>query len=102
MPYDKVLKIPLKNINDIIHSNFKNPPDLISIDVEGLDFEILKSLDFSKNAPKVLVIETLRFGETSRAMKHEEMIDFVCKNGYFVYADTHVNTIFCKNNFFSK
>lgn len=102
MPYDKVLKIPLKNINDIIATHFSSSPDLISIDVEGLDFEILKSLDFNKYAPKVLVIETLRFGETSKAMKHEEMIDFVRNNGYFVYADTHVNTIFCKNNFFNK
>lgn len=102
MPYSKVLKVPLKNINDIIAANFSATPDVISIDVEGLDFDILKSLDFSKHAPKVLVIETLRFGATHKATKYTDIINFVCDQGYFVYADTYVNTIFCQNNFFIK
>jgi len=95
-PYQKIIQIPLLNINEIIDHYFTSTPDLISIDVEGLDFEILKSLQFDRYSPSVLVIETLRFGETKQATKHQEMIEFVCSNGYEVYADTYVNTIFCK------
>lgn len=98
MPYSQVLQIPLKNINDIIATGFSATPDLVSIDVEGLDFDILKSLDFSRHAPLVLVVETLRFGATRQAMKHQEMIAYVKSQGYMIYADTFVNTLFVRDN----
>jgi FkbM family methyltransferase len=97
-PYTEVIQMPLKNVNEIIQENFTTAPDLISIDVEGLDFEILQSLDFDKYAPKALVVETIRFGDSAKAEKQQNIIDFVCSKGYFVYADTHVNTIFCQSN----
>jgi FkbM family methyltransferase len=97
-PYREVLSIPLRNINQIIATNFQQTPDLISIDVEGLDFDILRSLDFDRWNPAVLVVETLRFGATEQAMKHRDMIDFVLSKGYSIYADTYVNTIFIRTN----
>lgn len=92
----KVIKIQLRNVNDIIADFFSTAPDLLSIDVEGFDFEILKSLDFVRFGPKVLIAETLRYGDTAKASKEHEMIDFVLSKGYMIYADTHVNTIFLK------
>lgn len=97
-PYREVIKMPLKNINQIIASHFSKVPDFISIDVEGLDFEIIKTLDFSKYAPTVLVMETIRFGMTNKEEKQHHIIDYVKSKGYNVYADTYVNTIFLKNN----
>jgi FkbM family methyltransferase len=97
-PYDRVIKMPLQNINDILEKNFKATPDFISIDVEGLDFDILKSMDFNKHKPKVFLIETLHyFNEKNKADKQQHIIDFVCSKGYSVYADTYVNTIFLLN-----
>jgi FkbM family methyltransferase len=101
-PYERVIQMPLKNINDILIENFSIVPDFISIDVEGLDFEIIKSLDFEKFQPKVLLVETIRFGESVKAAKQQPLIDFICNKGYFVYADTGVNTIFCKNDIIAK
>ncbi len=95
-PYEKIIKMPLQNINDILEQNFKSTPDFISIDVEGLDFDILKSLDFDKHQPKVLLVETLHYGENNKPEKLTYIIDFVCSKGYSVYADTYVNTIFLK------
>ncbi|MBS1497272.1 MAG: FkbM family methyltransferase [Bacteroidetes bacterium] len=100
--YEKVIQVPLKNINTIIPQYFTTAPDLISIDVEGLDLDILQSLDFGKFSPKVLLVETLRFGATDKAEKQQAIIDLILSKGYFIYADTYVNTIFCKNNFFTK
>ena len=96
-PYNKVIRMPLKNINTIIKENFKTSPDFISIDVEGLDFDIVRSLDFETLAPKVLVIETIRFGDSDKQEKQNTIIDFILSKGYKVYADTFVNTIFLKN-----
>ena len=92
----KIIQMPLRNINKIIAEYLGAAPDLLSIDVEGLDFDILQSLDFSRYAPKVIVVETIRFGETAQAQKQQHIIDFVCTKGYSVYADTYVNTIFRK------
>jgi FkbM family methyltransferase len=94
--FEKTLQIPLKNVNDIIAEHIGNAPDLLSIDVEGLDFDILKSLDFSKYAPRVAVVETIRFGDTLQSTKQQDIIEFMLHKGYSIYADTYVNTIFVK------
>lgn len=97
----KKIKIPLKNINEIIKEHFYKTPDLISLDVEGIDFEILKSLDFSKSRPIAICVETISYSENRTEHKLTEIIDFVKTKGYFVYADTHINTIFVNENVFN-
>src|SRR6266496_4686778 len=44
----KVVKVPLIHINDLIKNNFDSYPDLLSIDIEGLDLAVLKSFDFDR------------------------------------------------------
>ena len=91
---EKVIKIPLKTINEVIGENFDRTPDLISLDVEGIDLEILKSLDFDQYRPLAICVETITFSENRTEKKITEILDFVVSKGYFVYADTHINTIF--------
>jgi FkbM family methyltransferase len=93
---EKEITVPLRNINDVIKDNFTGTPDFVSIDVEGLDEEIIRSLDFASYSPKVLCIETIRNGESAQVEKQVSLIEFVCSKGYMVYADTFVNTIFVK------
>ena len=98
----KVLSIPLVNINDVIAENFSPFPNFISLDVEGMDLEILKSLDFQRFRPDVICVETISFSITNTEEKLNDTIDFMHTKGYFTYADTHVNTIFCKKELFRK
>lgn len=96
---ERKIKVPLVNINDIIENNFDNNSlDILSIDVEGLDEEIIRSLNFEKYSPKVICIESIRFGESDRSQKENTIIDFVKSKNYEVYADTFVNTIFCRKD----
>jgi FkbM family methyltransferase len=99
---EKKITVPLKNVNDVIQSNCKQTPDFISIDVEGLDEEIIRSLDFEKNGPKLLCVETIRNGESAFVEKQHSLIEFICSKGYVVYADTFVNTIFVKKELLNK
>ena len=92
--------VPLKNINAVIEENFDTCPNYISIDVEGLDLEILKSLDFKRFQPAVICVETISFSITNREIKLQDTLDFMHANGYITYADTHVNTIFCRKELF--
>lgn len=98
----ETITVPLKNINTIMEQNFNPFPNYISIDVEGLDLEILKSLDFDRFRPEVICVETISFSIVNKEEKLQDTISFMHSKGYITYADTHVNTIFCKKELFNR
>ena len=77
---------------------FSPCPNLVSIDVEGLDLQIAKTIDFGKFSPEAFCIETLWFAEGNKETRNHEMISFFLQQGYFIYADTYINTIFCRKD----
>ena len=89
------IPIPLVAINAIIEQHFPSHPNFVSIDVEGLDLEILKSFDFGRWQPEIFCIETAVFSDKrTETTKILEIAQFMEQQGYFAYADTYVNTIF--------
>jgi hypothetical protein len=70
--------------------------------VEGWDLEILKSIDFETYRPEVICIESVTFSLTNNENKISGMVEFITSKGYFVYADTHINTLFCDMAAFEK
>lgn len=98
IPFEKVIKLPLISINSLMEKYFANKaPNILSIDVEGLDLDILKTLDFSKYSPDMVCVETLQYDESQNGYKNTAILDFMRGNGYEVFADTRVNTIFYRN-----
>ena len=95
---EKIVNIPVLNVNDVIRDHFPAPPDLVSLDVEGLDFAILQSLDLSASRPKVMCVETITFSEIRQGKKIKKITELMIDNNYFAYADTNVNTIFVDKN----
>lgn len=91
---EKVIKLPLRPVNDILEENFRACPNFVSLDVEGLDFQILKGIDFNKWRPEVFCIETLTYTEDRTERKLDEIIEFMKDQNYMVYGDTYINTIF--------
>ncbi len=97
----KTLQMPLMSINTIMLKYFKPHPNFISIDVEGSDFEILQSIDYEKFRPEVICVETITFGYLNNTEKKITAIaEYMHDKGYFEYADTHINTIFCREDLF--
>jgi FkbM family methyltransferase len=96
------VEIDLVNINDVIRRYFATYPAIISIDVEGLDLDILKSMDFDLYRPEIICIESITFSTTNEQNKINNIGEFMLSKGYFVFADTYVNTIFCKKEAFKK
>ncbi len=90
----KTINVELKTINEIIAQNFKKTPNLVSLDVEGLDYVILQNFDFSKFRPEAFCLETLTYTEDKSERKLTEIIKLMHENGYLTYADTYINTIF--------
>jgi FkbM family methyltransferase len=74
-------------------------PDFLSLDVEGMDFQILQQIPFECTKPKVICVETISYSTTGHGAKDENIARFLTNNGYLVYADTNVNTIFVLRDF---
>ncbi|MFS8130963.1 MAG: FkbM family methyltransferase [Candidatus Dojkabacteria bacterium] len=76
----------------------KKAPDFMSLDVEGLDEEILRSIDFKKHAPKVICVETITYSKKGDGVKEKDLIKFIEDQGYRLHADTNLNSIFIRKD----
>lgn len=91
----KIEKVKVIKFNDVVKKYFNDKtPELISLDTEGVEMDILRSIDFDKYRPVIFCIETWDYNEKTGGSKDLEIIDFMTKKGYEIYADTHLNTIF--------
>lgn len=94
---EKIIKVDVKPIMFIIEKYCKGIfPDFLSLDVEGLDFDILRSIDYKKTSPKVICVEAVEYSETVFGKKETEIVDFLKGQGYYLYADTGINSILVK------
>ena len=98
----KVIKVPLIGINELIQDNFNTYPDLLSLDIEGLDLEVLRSLDYQRYPLPVICVETCEYSVTHIRPKNTDISEFLLNKGYRIYADTYINTIFVNKKWFDK
>jgi FkbM family methyltransferase len=97
---EKKIKIPSFEINTLIQNNFEKFPDFMSIDIEGMDFLVLQSLDYTRYPIPVICVETVAYAENYKRTKQNEIIDFMSTKGYFLYADTFINSILVHKDWF--
>ena len=84
--------LPLVSINRVIAEHMGGKaPDVVSIDIEGWDLKVLRSLDFARYRPKVICAETLI---TSSRQQNPETTPFMASRGYEVRGMTFVNTFY--------
>ena len=68
----EILRIPVVPLNEIIEAHANSVwPDFLQIDVEGWDYDILESCDFSRNTPIVICCEC----EEDGVMKMDSLLD---------------------------
>jgi len=91
----EVIDVPVDTIGNVIERYHGGVfPDLLNIDAEGVDEQIIKSINYQQSVPTIICLETISFSSSGNGKKNKELIDYVTDNGYFVYADTYINTIF--------
>jgi FkbM family methyltransferase len=101
-----MLEVPLKKIsvnaimiNNLFEKYFSNREiDILDIDVEGLDFKLLSSINFSKYAPLIICIEPSN-GIKGIGLEGVdcEIRQFLKGKGYQQVAETPANMIFIKS-----
>lgn len=96
----EIISIKVVPIKTILKAHFNDsPPDLLSIDVEGLDLQILSSFDYEKYAPKIICVEAAEYSPNGCGARRNELIDFLKGKGYYEYANTNLNAIMVLKNF---
>ena len=91
---EKEITIEVSNVNLIIEKYFQSKPNYVSLDVEGLEMEILKSIDLGRRRPEIFCVETLTYTEDNTETKLVEIIEYMRSQDYIVQSDTYINTIF--------
>lgn len=98
-----VKKIPINSVTNIINEkNNGEFPQFLNVDAEGVDELIIKSINYTHNYPLVICIETISFSTSGKGVKNTSLINFISNNGYIVYADTNINTIFVREDIWKK
>ena len=98
----EVKRVKLTSLSDILQRySMGKFPDFMSLDVEGMDLQILKSIDYSLDTPKVICVEAAEYSPTGSGIRDNELIDFLVSKGYYEYANTNLNSIMVKREFWS-
>ena len=66
--------------------------ELLNVDVEGLDLEVLQSLDFARFRPQMIVVEIL--GYDLEKFQADPIFELLASKGYRLAGYTHMNAIF--------
>lgn len=87
----RVIHVPVLTLDEIVSLHCGSEyPDLLSSDLEGIDFEVIESADFSRSRPKVVVAE---IGRAQAAA----MTAMMCQRGYLLVCRMVSNLIFVQN-----
>lgn len=88
---ERVRKMPLININRLMTEHLGKAPDVLSTDIEGLDYDIIRSLDLSRFRPGAICAETVTMNE---AGVNSNITTYLLAQGYVVRGGSTVNTIY--------
>jgi FkbM family methyltransferase len=86
----RVIRVPICNVRNLLEEH-SLVPDFMSLDVEGMDLEILQSVDWEQCRPKVICVETIDY---FTQQKRPEILRFLEEREYVLHADTFINSIF--------
>ena len=74
-------------------------PDFLSLDAEGMDLSILRSIEFDRYFPKIVCVEAAEYSVTGAGARRNDVIDYLLAANYFEYANTNLNAIMVRREF---
>ena len=91
-------EVPVKDLSQLVKMFLKDTQEseiqLLSIDVEGLELEVLRSFPFPEYMPEIICVEEL----TSPIHNITLVREFLEKLGYLLVAYTSLSSIYKKQN----
>ena len=89
----KEKKIKTENINNILKKYKFNQVDFLNIDLEGLEYEVIKSINFKKFKINLICVEILNHNKISKS-KSKKIHQILKKNKFKYLKKIGVNSIF--------
>ena len=90
MEIQKQLMINVRTLQDVFeHELAFTMPDYMTIDIEGLEYDVLSSFDMKKYGPKVITVE----------LNDKEIIPYMEQSGYFLYVKILSNYTYIRNEY---
>jgi len=91
------IDVPTLSLAEVLtkHVAAHQPIDLLNVDVEGWDLRVLRSNDWDRFSPFIVVAETL--GATLEQAVNSELVTYVRSQGYSLVAKTF-NTVFLRRD----
>lgn len=87
------MDVPVYTVTEIVERHADGIfPDFLSVDVEGMDYDILESIDFDKSFPKVICVEM--FSGAKGQLDSAPKIKNLLKDRYFLHSQAGANGIF--------
>lgn len=92
IPVQRTETLPVVTVNEIVEKYCGGRwPDLLLLDLEGMDFAVLESADFSESRPRVIVVEVRR-GESA------DLKSMLAARGYACYCRMSANLFFVQED----
>jgi len=92
-------KIQTHTLAEVLDEHFPSGEtiDFMNIDVEGLDLEVLKSNNWDKYNPRMILAESLSSRFNFADMENDKIHSFLDEKGYKLVAKTYNTLFFLKN-----
>ncbi|MCX7049578.1 MAG: FkbM family methyltransferase [Candidatus Sumerlaeota bacterium] len=103
-PVKRITPITLSSLNKILatHAPGNISIDLLSMDIEGLDSAVLKSLDMASHRPQVMIIEHRSQKCDIESILSSETSQFLKKNNYIFFSKFYFSCIWVTHDFFEQ
>lgn len=98
-PLIDVKKISVKPLSLILNQQNIKSIDFMSVDVEGLDFNVLKSNDWKKYRPKVVLVEDFNQGID---IIQSPIYQYMNTLGYIYFCQTCTNVFYIERDFYTQ
>jgi FkbM family methyltransferase len=100
----EIRKVPALTINEVLQRHFPNGVDLIDIDIEGLDYEIMREIDYERFRPHVVSVEIHggHYAEKQADGRYTHLpaqafVDFMKMKDYRLLVPIKLNGIFVRD-----
>ena len=93
-----IMPVQIRRLDNILDQHMASPVsfEILSIDAEGHDIVILRSNDFGRYRPRIIVIEV--HGLTAQSIATHETVTFLEGSGYHLFSWLNPNLIFLRSD----
>lgn len=92
---ENTVSVETITVQEILETYFDKAPTIVNVDIEGKEMDILKSFDFTRYRPLIMIIETIPYrNHLVVGEKEQDVVAFMQSQNYIEYCFTGINSIF--------